>query len=282
MRKRPAFNHLGLLLIVFTLSCCCDAAAKGRTRQAEKPGEQAEKPTPSVPSLIEKLKDKDEGTRDAASYELSRRGPSAVPALTDFLNNEKGPGRVYAAAALARIDPQDKLALQTLADIARDGEGVEVIEAAEALAEIDPDSDVAVPRLVKMASKTIIFPTQKSMMEERRAAFVLALTAPGVRALTRLLKHWDSWVREAAVFAFDDRTETLGDAAPSIRAAVRDAIPSLVGVLADKDKIVRGMAAEDLEQIGQEAVPALKEAVAGRNQKLSAAAAEVLKEIERR
>jgi HEAT repeat protein len=280
MRKRPTLNHLGLLLLVCTLSCCFDAAAKGRTRQAEKNGEQVSKPTASVASLIQKLRDKDEGTRDASSSELARIGPAAVPALTDFLNNEKGPGRVYAAEALARIDPKNKLALQTLADIARDGEGVEVIEAAETLAEIDPDSDIAVPRLVKMASKTIIFPTRKSVMEERRAAFALALTAPGVRALTRLLKHWDSWVREAAVFAFDDCTETLGDAAPSIRAAVRDVIPSLVGVLADKDKIVRGMAAEDLEQIGQEAVPALKEAVAGRNQKLSAAAAEVLKEIE--
>lgn len=280
MRKRPTLNHLGLLLLVFTLSCCFNAAAKGRTRQASKPGEQASKPTASIPSLIEKLKDKDEGTRDASSSELARIGPAAVPALTEFLNNERGMGRVYAAEALADIDPKNKLALQTLADIARDGEGVEVIVAAEALADIDPDSDIAVPRLVKMASKTIIFPTQKSMMEERRAAYVLGMTAPGVRALTRLLKHWDSWVREAAVFAFDDRTETLGDAAPSIRAAVRDAIPSLVGVLADKDKIVRGMAAEDLEQIGQEAVPALKEAVAGRNQKLSAAASEVLKEIE--
>src|ERR1044072_7108392 len=102
MRKRPTLNHLGLLLLVFTLSCCFNAAAKGWTRQAEKDGEQAAKPTPSVASLLQKLRDKDEGTRDAASSELARRGPAAVPALTDFLKNEKGPGRVYAAAALAR------------------------------------------------------------------------------------------------------------------------------------------------------------------------------------
>jgi HEAT repeat protein len=248
--------------------------AKTETEQGAKPAAS------SIPSLIEKLKSEDEDERDQAASDLAQIGEAAVPALTEFLNNEKGAGRASAASALAEIEPKNKLALQVLTEIARGGKGDEVIEAAESLADVDPDSDVAVPHLVKMASKTIIIPSRKSIMRERRAAFALAMTAPGVRALTQLLKHWDPWVREAAVFAFDDRTETLHDAAPSIQAAVKDAIPALVSVLADKDKIVREMAAEDLGQIGADAVPELKKAAAGGNKKLSAAAAEVLNGIE--
>jgi HEAT repeat protein len=132
-----------------------------------------------------------------------------------------------------------------------------------------------------MASKTIILPSAKNMRRMRGAAYALALTAPGVRALTPLLGHWDSWVRQAAVFAFDDRTETLAQATPAVRAAVEEAIPALIKDLADKDEIVRGMAAEDLEQIGPDAVPELKRAAAGGDKKLAPAAAELLKRMGR-
>jgi HEAT repeat protein len=281
MRMKSNLIRLGTLVLTALLSYSLSTAmAQVQTRQTERMKGQEAKPTASIPSLVQELKGKDENARDQAVSDLSQIGPAAIPALTEFLNNEKGVGRAYAAEALADIDPKNRLALKALADIAREVKGDEVIEAAAALADIDPDSDIAVPQLTKMASKSIFIPTQKSMMRERRAAYVLGMTAPGVKALTRLLKHWDPWVREAAVFAFDDRTETLSDAAPSIQAAVKDAIPALVGVLADKDKIVRVMAAEDLEQIGADAVPELKKAVAGGNKKLSAAATEVLNQIE--
>lgn len=273
-RDLKRLTNLTNLLLIGAL-----AFAGGAAAQARQVDVRGTKPTASVASLLVALNGEDARAREGAVEELRRMGQAAVPALTEFLNKEKGPGRAYAAWALADIEPKNELAHQTLEDTARDGQGDEVLVAAVALAGIDPENDAAVPALVKMASKTIIIPSQKNMSRQRGAAFALALTAPGVRALTPLLSHWDSWVRQAAVFAFDDRTETLSRATPAVRAAVREAIPALVKALADKDKVVRGMAAEDLEQLGADAVPELKKAAASNDKKLAPAAAELLKQI---
>ena len=273
-RDLKRLTNLTNLLLAGALALACAAAPQAR--QVEGRGLR---PAPSVASLLGALKGEDARAREGAVEELRRIGQAAVPALTEFLNKEKGSGRAYAAKALAGIEPKNALARQTLEDIARAGKGDEVIEAAWALGEIDPENDAAVPTLVKMASQTFLIPSQKNMGRQRGAAFALAHTAPGIRALTPLLSHWDSWVREAAVFALDDLTETLRYATPSKRAAVKEAIPALVKALADKDKIVRGMAAEDLEQIGADAVPELKKAAAGGDKKLARAAAELLEQM---
>jgi HEAT repeat protein len=273
-------TRLTRLTLAVALACGVYATAQARQTDARR--------TESAAVLLATLRDTSSDmtpakarARDKAVEELKQLGRAAVPALTEFLNREKGAARVYAASALASIEPTNALARRTLDEVARAGNGDEVIEAAVALAEIDPEDDAAVPALVKMASKTIILPSAKNMRRMRGAAYALALTAPGVRALTPLLGHWDSWVRQAAVFAFDDRTETLAQATPAVRAAVEEAIPALIKDLADKDEIVRGMAAEDLEQIGPDAVPELKRAAAGGDKKLAPAAAELLKRMGR-
>jgi HEAT repeat protein len=276
-------THLTNLLLTAALALACGAAA--RAGQAEVRGTR---PAASAASLLAALKGvgsdptpREARARDEAVKGLKRMGAAAVPALAEFLKTEKDPGRVYAAVALAGIEPSNALARQALTEAARDGEGDEVIAAAFALADIDPEDDAAVPRLVKMASKSIIIPSAKSMRRQRLSAFALALTPRGVRALTPLLAHWDSWVRQAAVFAFDERTESLDGASPAVLAAVREAVPNLVKALADKDEIVRGVAAESLGQLGPEALPELKRAAAGDNKRLAAAAAELLKEMGR-
>lgn len=264
------------------------AFAFGAAAQARQDAARETKPAASAASLLDALKDAGSKetaaavhAREDAAEGLKRIGHAAVPAITDFLNSEKGPARVYAAAALADIEPQNTLARQVLNDAAREGKGDEVITAAVALAGIDPENDAAVPALVKMASKSIIIPSEKNMHRQRGAALALALTAPGVRALTPLLSHWDSWVRQAAVFAFDERTEALSQASSTVRAAVGEAVPNLVKALADKDEVVRGMSAEVLEQLGAEAVPELKKAAASDNKKVAPAAAELLKQMGR-
>ena len=276
-------THLTHLLLTAALALACGAAA--RAGQVE--GGEA-RPAASAAPLLAALKGVDSDptprearARDRAVEGLKRMGAAAVPALTEFLKAEKDPARVYAAVALAGIEPSNTLARRTLTDAARNGKGDEVIAAAAALADLAPANDAAVPQLVKMASKSIIIPSAKNMRRQRGSAFALALTAPGVRALTPLLAHWDSWVRQAAVFAFDERTESVDGASPAVRAAVKEAVPALVKALADKDEIVRGMAAETLEQLGREALPELKKAAAGDNRKLAAAAAELLKQLGR-
>lgn len=276
-------TNLTPLLLAGALAFACGASAHARQDAG-----RAVRPASDAASLLAALKaadsdptPKEAQERDEAVEGLKRMGRAAVPALTEFLNTEKGSGRVYAAAALAGIDASDARARQTLNDVARKGKGDEVIAAAVALADLDPESDAAVPALVKMASKSIILPSTKNMLRQRGSAMALALTAPGMRALTPLLSHWDSWVRQAAVFAFDERTETLAQASPAVRAAVADAVPALVKAIADKDEIVRGMSAESLQQLGAGAVPELKRAAAGDDKKLAAAAVELLKQLGR-
>lgn len=282
-RDLKSLTNLTSLLLVVTLAFAGGAAAHARQADVRET-----KPAASAAPLLAALKGADSDptprearARDEAVEGLRRMGAAAVPALTEFLKTEKDPARVYAAAALAGIEPKNALARRTLADVARGGRGDEVIAAAVALADLDPVDDAAVPQLVKMASKSVIIPSAKNMRRQRGAALALALTGPGVRALTPLLAHWDSWVRQAAVFAFDERTESLGGASPAVRAAVTEAVPDLVKALADKDEIVRGMSAEILEQLGREALPELKKAAAGDNKKVAAAAAELLKQMGR-
>ncbi|HEX7317407.1 MAG TPA: HEAT repeat domain-containing protein [Pyrinomonadaceae bacterium] len=262
--------------------------AFGVAAHARQTAGRESKPATDAASLLAVLKatgsdlnPKEARALDDAVEGLKRMGRAAVPALTEFLNTEKGPGRVHAATALAGIDPSDALARRTLEDLARKGKGDDVIMAALALAEIDPENDAAVPALVKMASKSIWLPSRKALVRQRTSAQALALTAPGIKALTPLLNHWDSWVRQAAVFAFDERTETLARASHAVRAATREAIPALVKAIADKDEIVSGMAAESLEQLGADALPELKRAAASDDKRLSAAASELLKQMGR-
>lgn len=281
-RDSKRLTDLTNLLFAAALAFACGAAARAGQADAG-----ARKPSASAASLLATLKANADDpspnaarAREAAVEGLKRLGAEAVPAVREFLNAErKGMARVYAVKALAGIDPDDALARRALDDIARGGKDDEVIEAAVVLAELDPENDAAVPRLARMASKSIWIPSGKKLGRLRGAAFALALTAPGVRALTPLLGHWDSWVRHAAVHAFDSRTETLSHATPAVRAAVRDAIPTLVKALADKDEIVSGMAAEILEQLGADALPELKKAAAGDDRRLAPAAAELLKRL---
>lgn len=286
-RGLKIFTGLTSLTTNLLLGCALALGCAASARAAQAEGVES-KQTASAAPLLAALKDAGSDmtpvkarARDEAVEGLKRLGRAAVPAVEEFLNREKGPARVYAAAALSGIEPSNALARQTLVEVARKGGGDEVIEAAVALAEVEPENDAAVPQLVKMASKTIILPSAKNMRRMRGAAFALALTAPGVRALTPLLNHWDSWVRQSAVYAFDDRTESLKDAPSAMRAAVSDAVPALVKNLADKDEIVRDMSAEVLEQLGPEAIPELKRAAVGGDKKLAPAASELLKRMRR-
>lgn len=282
MRMTPDLKRLTNLILAAALAFACVAAAR-----AGQVDERGAKPTASAASLLATLKaNADDPSPNAARArakaveELRRSGQAAVPAITKFLRAEKkGPARVYAATALADIDPTNALARRTLDDIARNGKGDEVSVAAMTLSEIDPENEAAVPALFKMASKSFVIPSQENWDRLLHAAYALAQTAAGIRALTPLLGHWDPYVRRAAVFAFDDLTETLRHATPSELAAVREAIPALVKALADEDEVVRGMAAEELEQIGADAVPELKKAAAGDNEKLATAAAALLEEM---
>jgi|SRR5919205_40866 HEAT repeat protein len=276
-RKFVSLTGLTTLILACALACLCAVVTRAQAKRAD-----------DAATLLAALREAGDGwtpnqkrARDEAVESLKRMGGAAAPSIREFIKTEKGPARGYAAVALAGIDPEDALARRALDDVARKGKGDVVIEVAAALAEVDPEDDAAVPELVKMASKSIFLPSAKKLRQMRGSAQALALTAKGVRALTPLLNHWDSWVRQSALYAFDERTETLKDASPATRAAVGDAVPALVKNLADGDELTRELSAEVLEQLGPVALPELKKAAASGDRKLAAAAAELLKQLGR-
>jgi hypothetical protein len=241
------------------------------------------KPVPSEKRrerLIDDLKSKDEVARTDARRKLIALGDDPRTLLTSLLNTENGDEQVYVAAELLDIDAANAAALGVLRGAVQKSNGSAMIQAAQRIAVLDPGSDFTIAPLVKEAQKLIITPTAANLGNQRGAAFALALTAPGVRALAKLLEHRDSWVRQAAVLALDERTETWRGAAAPVREAVRECIPALVNALADGNEVVRGMADESLSQIGPEAIPFLRNAVASNNAKVSAAAARALATME--
>lgn len=77
------------------------------------------------------------------------------------------------------------------------------------------------------------------------AAFGLLRSEAGIAMLTGLLSHSDPFVRRCVVFAFDELTERA-----IIPPQVEKAIPALRELTRDKDEVIRKMAKEVLQQIG--------------------------------
>jgi hypothetical protein len=119
--------------------------------------------------------------------------------------------------------------------------------------ELDPKNPDIVPVMTKVtrgASIRTLFHLQEEAMCRRAAAYVLALSADGIPVLTRLLKEGDSWERQTAIFALDDLTETSNYPEGSIP-AMKELIPEIAKATKAKDRVLREMADEVLNQIAR-------------------------------
>ena len=217
-------------------------------------------PGSSTSSLVRSLKHGNPRTRTIAARQLGRKGPEAIPALTEALNDKKmgrGPrprslltealkdedANVSMAAihSLNSIDPE---AITPLIEALKVEHGMVRRSAAHALKEMGPRAKAAMPALTEAL--------QSDPDDEVRCSAALALGSMGpeaIQALTEVLtdtgvRHWR--VRVAAVNA-------LGNMGPV-------AIPTLTPVLKDKDVRnwdVRVAAVHAIANMGSEAIPAL-------------------------
>lgn len=180
-----------------------------------------------VPALIKRLKDDKEDVAGRAAGDLLDIGQPAVLPLRAFLEKEKGcRPRVLAASVLTRLAPDSEVIASSMLEVLKDG---------------------------------CSWSPQKDMILRQHAAYVLAETPAGVRALAGLLKGrsvFGRFERRSAVFAFDELTEKIEGVrpdsvapTPELLGALKDAIPSLVHAVTDKDETVRCMAFESLEQL---------------------------------
>ncbi len=106
---------------------------------------------------IESLKDPDPLVRRLASHALAEIGPpareEAIPGLTAVLKDETSFVRVWAAAALARVDPGNRVAISGLIECTKDELYFVRSLAAWHLGRLGPDArgvDEAIPQLKKL------------------------------------------------------------------------------------------------------------------------------------
>ena len=171
-----------------------------------------------IRALITKARAKDLKESDEANQELSKLDARAIPALVRILKK---------------------------------GKPCERIEGAKLITGLDGKNHDLVPELVELATGgnllSLVNP-QEEMICRRGAAFLLAFSTDGIRALTKMLKSGDSFERQSAIFAFDELTETANYPDDSLQ-AMSQAIPIIAESGKSKDEVMQNMSHEVLWQI---------------------------------
>ena len=208
---------LSFVIVFATVALCSDATVSA---QAKKQDSSAAN---EVLALIKKLKSKDSGEASDAGWALVHMGPSIIPTLLEVLKNETGcEMRFIVSGIVFQIEPAHPIVNATLVDVIR-------------------------------GRCSGIF--LKDQAARRDAAFALIAKEEGIAIMASMLSDKDRFNRRSAAFAFDELTERLSGRPPEISAtparieAIKAAMPLLVRAFADKDKIVRCMSLESMEQL---------------------------------
>jgi hypothetical protein len=197
------------LIATSTFTCLLILAVCAYAQESS--GQVSQPSTAQIQSLIDKLRSDEDSTRFEAAKSLAKIGREATPLLGEALNKEKGYARVYAARALRDIEPDNQAVQSTLIAVTKD--------------------------------------KQEKLEVRRYAAYILALSPSGVPALVKMLDADDSFVRRSAAFALNELFDVSGYLPATYKTPLTDAIPILIASLGDEDSIVRGVAAEAVEQI---------------------------------
>lgn len=182
-------------------------------------GERAPAAKADIAALVKALGGRSASAANEAAEELIEAGAEAVPALAEAMKSGRAQTRLYAALALSGIEPKRADAVEVLEHIVRD--------------------------------------RREYYLTRRHAAFALARTAAGVRALAALLKDEDEEVRVSAAFAFEELSEGSSDDPAGPHAELVRVIPALVAALKDRSGHVRAVVGEALSQLGSDAEPHL-------------------------
>jgi HEAT repeat protein len=197
----------------------------------------------AVSILVRLLADNDELVQTTVAASLKKLGKRAVPGLIEILKS-KSEQRTLAAGALGEIGPDAKAAVPLLVDLLQDEKCREA--AALALGRIGGlDAKEAIPILLKLLDDDD---------ELMRMAAATALAKTGKDAVSPLLDFLKGQSSHRFLAAY-----ALGEIGPD----AKPAIPLLVDLLDDDDKILRMTAATAVGKFGKDAVPPLIEFVKG-------------------
>ena len=203
------------------LAAASVSAAQGEPNLHRDKGEGREgNSTPAekrdIAALVKALGGRSAEAANEAAEELIEAGAEAVPALAGALKAERTQTRLYAALALSGIEPKRDDAVEVLRGIVRD--------------------------------------RREYYLVRRHAAFALARTAAGVRALATMLRDEDEEVRLSSAFAFEELSEGSPDDPEGPHAELVRVIPAVVEALrVERHRVVQGVLGETLGQLGPDA-----------------------------
>ena len=139
--------------------------------------------------------------------------------------------------------------LSTLAAISKRGSTCERMKAAQAIIDIDKENKPVIPILVHLSTGGNASETKEDLVCRRGATFLLAFSTEGIRNLTGMLKDGKNlFIRQSAIFAFDELTETANYPDGSLD-AMKAAIPIIAESRNLEDEVMQRMANEVLWQI---------------------------------
>jgi hypothetical protein len=210
-RFRMNRKRFNCFFVIVTLLAACASSVAQETRP---------KTETEIRAIIAKARSKDLKTSNEGEEALSKLDAKSLPALTSILKNGKPCERIAVAQWFVTFDPDNKDLIPAMTQVATGG------------------------------SLRSLFNLEEEMMCRRGAAFLLALSADGIRVLTRLLKEGDLFERQSAIFAFDDLTETSNYPEGSVP-AMKDAITAIAKASKEKDQTMSCMSDEVLGQIAR-------------------------------
>lgn len=139
--------------------------------------------------------------------------------------------------------------LSILAAISKNGSTCERMKAAKTIVDLDKDNKALIPVLVQLSIEGNASSTEEDLLCRRGATFLLAFSTEGIRVLTGMLKDGKNlFIRQSAIFAFDELTETAKYPKGSLE-AMKAAIPVIAGSRKIDDEVMQNMSNEVLWQI---------------------------------
>jgi len=175
--------------------------------------------------------------------------PKTEAEIRALLNKSRSKDRKVADEARETLSKLDVRYMPTFIEISRKGKACERVGAANFIVSFDPNNKEILPILTELATGGSVSSSEEELLCRRGAAYQFAFSTEGVRILTRLLKEGKNlFVRQSAIFAFDELTETANYPEGSLE-AMKEAIPVIAESGKLDDEVMQNMSNEVLWQI---------------------------------
>lgn len=214
------YARANMKIRIFMISACLvlNFGVTGATCQNKSP-----KSVDEIKEMIKRWSSDDAKASEAAEDELSKLTADSIPNLFKIAKKENACTASGAVALITKLDPTY------------------------------PELVPTITKLVRGGNILSLFNLQKEVTCRREAAYLLPMSAEGLKSILNLLQTGDTWEKQTAIFALDDFTEVAGyNDRPGEVEVMRQIVPALAKLQKSKDKVISEMSSEVLTQISGE------------------------------